>query len=216
MGEEWGTKAEQGRLGFGIPVSTQERSIGYEKQRASEQFYSRSVIASDAKLNSSVQDHKTDSVGHVESLRQRVWRLILEVYYELTGSFPRALPDNDEKMDQLKAILQSSFGVEDRPDVWLTICGQMASLPIHSHRMSYKRLATAGHRLKTNAVIKKYKDVEIGKLHARLEEIAKEMAAEAKNEPAVSSETHDLPGDLQTLRVPAPGVVPDTNADGVF
>lgn len=216
MGEEWGTKAEQGRMGFGIPASTQERSTGYEKQQAYVASFLKKETVSGVKLNSSVQDHKTDSVERVESLRQRAWRLILEVYYELTGRLPRALPDNDEKMDQLKVILQSFFGVEDRPDVWLTICGQMASLPIHSHRMSYKRLATAGHRLKTNAVIKKYKDVEIGKLHARLEEIAKGMAAEAKDEPAVSSETHDLPGDLQALRVSSPGVVPDTNADGVF
>lgn len=218
MGEEWGIKAAQGESSHGTHLSNAKRLTESENNVSLSQSNSKSATASGAAKTSIVTGHRTDSVESADFMGHPAWLLILRAWYGLTGRVPRRLPDTDDKLIELKRTLIAFYGLEDRPDVWLTVLGQMASLTIKSRHMSYRDLATAGHRLTTNAVIKKHKDIEISKLHARIEEIAKQMKAdEPKDEPAMSSETHDLQGDVQALQGAPQGMVSNSRAeDGLY
>lgn len=193
---------------------TSVRSTEPEKPRDSVQSFLKTEAALDAERSSRRLGLSKDSAKTALSLRNGIWANFQALFHLLSAPYPRLLPDTDEKIAGLKRTLVKFYGLEDRPDVWLTVFGQIAGRPITSNRISYRRLAIAGRRLTSNAVIKKHKDLEIGKLNARLEEIVKEMAAE---EPAVSSETHDLPRDLQTLPGASPGMVSNAGTqDGLY
>lgn len=197
----------------GTSDSTPERSKLLGLQQSSDQSYSKTGNVLGVQENSSVKDLRTGYAESAVSTPHPISRAIQAVWWSVTGPFPRPLPATDDEIIRLKQTLVEFYGLADRPDVWLTVCGQMAGLPITKARISYKRLATAGHRLTTNALIKKHKDIEIEKLHARLKQIAEEMAAE----PVVPSETHDISGDVQALQELTPGVVSGaTTQDGLY
>src|SRR6267154_557410 len=103
-----------------------------------------------------------------------------KAYYKLTAWYPRRLPNTPEKALALKDLLQKNFDLPDRPDVWLTVYGQMTSVAPSKIRISYQRLVNAGLRLDINGVVHFQKQVEnerlMAKLQSQIEKINNEEA----------------------------------------
>lgn len=190
----------------------QANSIGQDPQQGCLSSFLKTESALNAGKSLSQQDPNTECAGAVRTMRRRASDLFRGLFHGLTGHLPRLLPATDSEVLELKQTLIKHYGLEDRPDVWLTIFGQLAGRPITSNRISYKRLQTAGLRLTSNAIIKKHKDLEIEKLHARLKEITEEMGREA----TLSSQASDIQGDVQALPSLKEGMVSDAIKDGIY
>lgn len=198
-----------------MPVLTTEKSQKSEEKSGSVQFFSGPEPAYDATESSNLKHISTGCVKDAGNL-QKVRRLMKGFGLRLTASYPRLMPRTDQEFSELRSNLVNHFGLEDRPDVWLTVCGQIAGQPITTRRISYKRLATAGSRLDINALVKKQKDIEIGKLHARLEEIARQMKDE-ETKSTVPEQALDIQGDVQALPSTSEGMVqPTLSQDGFY
>lgn len=91
------------------------------------------------------------------------------------------MPTSKLEIAKLKTILITYFGLEDRSDTWLTVCGQLTAIPISKRRISYQRLAIAAERLLINALIQEEKLVEYEKLEAKLKSTMKKTVDAATN-----------------------------------
>lgn len=96
-----------------------------------------------------------------------------ELFYWLTTYLPRKIPTDSVSLSRLKHILMKYYNVPNQADCWLTIYGQLHSIPAIRLRKSYGHLANAAKRLAINKLVQEEKLLEIKKLEARLEEIAK-------------------------------------------
>jgi hypothetical protein len=91
-----------------------------------------------------------DSTLIVTDILTTISRPLLKAYYHVTAYIPRRLPRSLEDFMALKEILMKGYGLEDRPDVWFTVCGQMTSTSATSIRKPYAHYVNAAKRLETN------------------------------------------------------------------
>ncbi len=159
--------------------------------------------ALDVTRSSYLKDIKSvcvDAVGGFHVSMTSLFHYLFKGYYQLTAAFPRRMPSTPEEFEKTKSILINYFGLDDRPDIWLTVCGQLTGTKATSIRKPYKDLANAAKRLNINLVAHNKKLVAISELNAKLELVAKQMADEEalKNEPEASAGNgHGSGEDLQ-------------------
>lgn len=134
--------------------------------------------------------------------------VFIKFIYKLTGYFPRKLPKTNEEFEALQTILKTYYGVDDREDTWLTLCGQIHSTPATKIRRSYKGLANACNRLDVNKTARDIKELYIKRLEIKLREATQKLvddeAKETKertseSDPTLSIGTLDLQRDLQIM-----------------
>lgn len=157
-------------------------------------------------------EHKTDSAQAVTSTLN-IKHLIGKAFYFLSQSIPRRMPGNDQDFEHMKFVLRNYFGLEDTSETWLIVYGQLLSSPVVTGRFTYKKLATAGHRLRLNKFINDKKGLEIEKLKSRLEALVEKIN---EDQPTLPERAHDLQGEVQSLHGAQEGVVFDANPDGVY
>lgn len=73
-----------------------------------------------------------------------------KLYYVLTFYMPRRLPKNLEELMKMKEIFITYYGLEDRPDIWFTVCGQISATPATHLRKPYSDMVKAAKRLAVN------------------------------------------------------------------
>lgn len=79
------------------------------------------------------------------------------LFYHLTAYLPRRLPRTEAEFLKFKDILLTHYGVEDAPQSYATIAGQIQSTPGHKLRKSYGDIANQCKRLKINALAQCYR-----------------------------------------------------------
>lgn len=131
---------------------------------------------------------------------------MIKYYYLLTAYFPRPLPRTSEEFIRIKEIFIQYYGLEDKPDIWLTVIGHMTSVPTSRLRKSYGNIVNAAKRLRINASLQKEKQVYIKELTDRLEVLAKQVSDEYREEEQrnssndnVQEKSHDLSRVVQEL-----------------
>lgn len=140
---------------------------------------------------------------------------IIRTYYRLTAFIPRPLPRTENEFLDLKAKLIHYFDVQDRPDIWMTVCGQMTSLAPVKTRISYQRLVNVAKRLDINGVVHNQKVLENGKLMARLKELTDKMADEEKNNSAMPDGSPDIQGAVHLVPEPESRLVSNSEPSGI-
>lgn len=100
-----------------------------------------------------------------------------KVYYHLTAYVPRKLPRDYDQFMKLKSIMVKYYGLEDRPDVWFTVSGQISSTDAHKSRKPYGYMVNAAKRLETNRVAREAK-LYFNKLNEdRIKELTENIVA---------------------------------------
>ncbi len=112
-----------------------------------------------------------------------VWEAILIDYYYLTAYVPRRIPRTLEEFMELKRILITYYGLEDRPDVWFTVCGQMTSTKATSIRKPYSDYVHSALRLETNRLARDAKIYFNNLNEERIKELTENIVASPSPEP---------------------------------
>jgi len=109
-------------------------------------------------------------------------KALLKAYYKITGKIPRHLPQTKEEFEKIKSILISTYDLEDTPQVWYTVASHMTALHPQKIKQSYEAMANVAKRMKINGVLQDQKILAEQELRAKMEELAKKAAEEAKHE----------------------------------
>lgn len=130
-------------------------------------------------------DPTTECVGTVETstTETSIRTTIYEWYYALTAYLPRPMPRHIDEFMRLKEILINFYHLEDRPDVWFTVCGQMTSTKATSIRKPYAHYVNAAKRLETNRLVRDAKIYFNNLNEDRVKELMEDVVASPLPEP---------------------------------
>lgn len=132
-------------------------------------------------------------------------RYIFKAYYLLTAYIPRRLPRTVDEFYSLQYTLITYYGLEDREDVWLAVCGHITSTPATKLRKSYADLANPGKRLSINKIAQDQKQFYISELENKLKEATEKLVRDEEankqrdSDPILSIGSLDLQRDMQVM-----------------
>jgi len=118
-----------------------------------------------------------DSALIVIDILTTISSAVAKAYYHLTAYIPRKIPRHIDEFMILKQILMKHYGLEDRPDVWFTVCGQMTSTHATSIRKPYADYVNAAKRLETNRLARDAKIYFNNLNEARIAELTENIVA---------------------------------------
>jgi hypothetical protein len=118
---------------------------------------------------------------------------LAKAYYHVTAYVPRRLPTNQWEFVEFKRRLIQYYGLEDRHDVWLTVCGHVTATPATKLRKSYGSIANAAKRLQVNKTAHDQKTVAIQALQVILEETSRRISEMPDSEIVKTANGETLP-----------------------
>lgn len=105
-----------------------------------------------------------------------------KLYYVLTIHMPRPLPRTLQEFMDLKSVLVDCYGLEDRPDVWFTVAGQISSTEATKVKKSYACYRNVGLRLETNRLVRDAKIYFNNLNEERIKELTENIIASPQPE----------------------------------
>lgn len=120
--------------------------------------------------------------GCVQTAQAIIKKRLFIAFHASTQWYPRLLPRTELEFERLQQVLVQCYGLDDHPDTWQMVAGQITSTPASSVRKSYRVMANAAKRLKINLIAHNQKIFANDQRMTMLKEKTLKVADEFKKE----------------------------------